>query len=214
MNRFYGSRDRGVRPRRLFRRGPAGARLRGVRGLRRRARSGASAMRAIAPPLSPIPRSTVPSSAATTRSIWPAASPLPVIPGSGWSSGQRLYLFSREVSRDAFAADPGASCGGEPALAGAGAGVGAVAVPGIPGVSQMRARSSDATSNDVYPAAAEGSPQAMNSGTIKPGCPSRPWRPPPNRKSAPRASVTLPPAAVTTACPAATSHSDVGARRG
>ena len=39
-------------------------------------------------------------------------------------------------------------------------------------------------------------------------------RPSPNRIGAPLASVTLPPAAVTTAQPAATSHSDVGASRG
>ncbi len=55
---------------------------------------------------------------------------------------------------------------------------------------------------------AAGSPQAMNSGTIKS------LRPRPNCRSAPCPSVILPPAAVTMAYPAATSHSQVGARRG
>ena len=44
-------------------------------------------------------------------------------------SGQRLYLFGREQTRDAFAADAGApAAGGKPALAGAGTGPGAVDV--------------------------------------------------------------------------------------
>ena len=42
----------------------------GVRGVARPASSGAFATRATARPLSPIPTFTVPSSAATTRSIW------------------------------------------------------------------------------------------------------------------------------------------------
>ncbi len=61
---------------------------------------------------------------------------------------------------------------------------------------------------DVMRSAAAGSPQAMNSGTINPS------RPVPNCSAAPLPSVILPPAAVTMAWPAATSHSQVGARRG
>ena len=56
--------------------------------------------------------------------------------------------------------------------------------------------------------AAAGSPQAMNSGTINPSGPR------PNARRRPVASVILPPAAVTTAWPAAISHSQVGASRG
>ena len=48
----------------------------------------------------------------------------------------------------------------------------------------------------------------MNSGTMKSA------RPAPKCKAAPFESVILPPAAVTTAWPAATSHSQVGDRRG
>ncbi len=47
--------------------------------------SGASATRATAPRLSPIPRSMARSSAATIRSISGAASPMPAIRDSGWS---------------------------------------------------------------------------------------------------------------------------------
>ena len=57
--------------------------------------------------------------------------------------------------------------------------------------------------------AAAGSPQAMNSGTIKS---SRPGAEVQRRRRV--ASVILPPAAVTMAWPAAMSHSQVGARRG
>ena len=115
------------------------------------ARSGASATREIARPLWPIPISTGPSSAATTRSIWRAASHRPVIPRFWLISGQRLYLFGREENRDAFAADPPRylrRC--QTALAGPGTKAG----PNSPfGYRQP---------------AAGGSPQAMNSGTIKP----------------------------------------------
>src|SRR5258708_4975923 len=55
---------------------------------------------------------------------------------------------------------------------------------------------------------AGGSPQAMNAGRINPPGPL------PNRRAAPFPSVILRRAAVTPAHPAATSHSDVGARRG
>src|SRR6201746_1947078 len=48
----------------------------------------------------------------------------------------------------------------------------------------------------------------MNSGTTKSSAPA------PKRNAAPVESVTLPPAAVTTAWPAATSHSQVGGKDG
>ncbi len=69
--------------------------------------------------------------------------------------GQRLYLFGREESRDAFAADP--------------ARILQDAKVRWPALEQNLAREQ----------AAAGSPQAMNSGTIKPS------RPPPNCSSAP-----------------------------
>ena len=56
-------------------------------------------------------------------------------------SGQRLYLFGREQSRDAFAADPDARAArGQPALAGAGADAGAVGIrqnSSCPGLSRV-----------------------------------------------------------------------------
>ena len=72
----------------------------------------------------------------------------------------------------------------------------------------------DAPRNADFIHTAAGSPQAMNSGTMKSCCPLEPWRPFPNCNSAPCGSLTLPPAAVMMACPAAMSHSDVGASRG
>ena len=47
-----------------------------------------------------------PSSAATTRSIWPAGVAYAGNPRFFAVSGQRLYLFGREESRNAFAANP------------------------------------------------------------------------------------------------------------
>ncbi len=85
----------------------------------RPARSGAFITRAIGPPLSPIRKSTGRSSAATTRSMSPVASPVAGNPYFWLVSEQRLYLFSREQARDAFAADAAnilRRC--EPALAG------------------------------------------------------------------------------------------------
>ncbi len=87
--------------------------------------------------------------------------------------------------------------GGDRALAGAGAGARAVAVRLAP-ASRCRG----------IKAPPRGSPQAMNSGTMKS------VRPEPKSSAAPSESVILPPAAVTTAWPAATSHSLVGDRRG
>ena len=107
---------------------------------------------------------------------------------------QRLYLFGREENRDAFTANPARFLkDAHAALAGARAGTGAVGCERYGAVSKRRAF---------------GSPQAMNSGTMKS------FRPPPKSSAAPFESVILPPAAVTSACPAATSHSEVGDRRG
>ena len=80
---------------------------------RSRARSGASATRATAPPLSPIPRSTARNSAATTRSIVARGVTVAGNPRFWLVSGERLYLFGREENRDAFAADPAqrSTCG-------------------------------------------------------------------------------------------------------
>ena len=99
---------------------------------------------------------------------------------------QRLYLFGREQNRDAFAADPARKL--------------REAKTRWPALEQDLANANSC--------AAAGSPQAMNSGTIKPS------RPLPNCKAAPFQSVILPPAAVTIACPAATSHSLVGREAG
>ena len=182
---LHGPCHRGVRPRGLFCRRPPAGRSAGFRGLARQARSGASATRAIAPPLSPIPIFTAPGSAATTRSIWPAASPYAGNPRFWLISGQRLYLFGREENRDAFAADPARFLREANAL--------------WPVLEQ------DLRSIAAVARRRRGSPQAMNSGTMKPL--SIAPAPLPNCRSAPWASVILPPAAVTTAWPAATSHS-------
>ena len=73
---------------------------------------------------------------------------MPAIPGSGWCSGQRLYLFGREENRTAFAADPARFVKE--------ADVALAAACSRPW--RNRPRGSDA---------AAGSPQAMNSGTMK-----------------------------------------------
>ncbi len=63
-------------------------------------------MRATAPPSLLTPKSTAPSSAATTRSTWRAGVTYAGNPRFWMVSGQRLYLFGREENRIAFAADP------------------------------------------------------------------------------------------------------------
>ena len=169
---------------------------------------GASTTRATAPPLSPIPIFTVRSSAATTRSMWRAASPWPATRGSADLGTTALSVRPRAKPGRLRRRSRALPRGGHRALAGVGAVSGAFkrrsSWPGQ--VSAMTEMSIICRAS-----AASGSPQAMNSGTIKL---SRGLGVLAELNSAPCASVILPPAAVTTACPAATSHSLVGARRG
>ena len=108
-------------------------------------------------------------------------------------TGQRLYLFGREDNRDAFAAEPARflkeATRRWPELQ---EDAGAVA-------SMARANDSKAAGG-IAPGDEFRHDEILAS---QPKC-----------RAAPCRSVTLPPAAVTTAWPAATSHSEVGDRRG
>ena len=106
-------------------------------------------------------------------------------------SGQRLYLFGREENRDAFAADP------ERFL--------------------REARRAGRPWNKNLSAIGRSGHRSARRRGIAPGDEFRhdkAFAPLAEPQVAPCASVILPPAAVTTAWPAATSHSQVGARRG
>ena len=107
-------------------------------------------------------------------------------------SGERLYLFGREQSRDAFAADPAAAAARGQRSAGRSwsrrwrSRVRVASQPRLPfGI----APGDEFRHDEILPPDAE-------------------------MQGPPLPSVTLPPAAVTTAWPAAMSHSQVGARRG
>ena len=133
--------------------GPAG-----FRGLARPARSGVSATRATAPPLSPIPKSTARSSAATTRSTWRAASPVAGNPRFWLISGAAaLSVRPRGQPRRLCRRSRRASCGRRTRA----------------GRSWSRALGAIAVSRAQRSAAAAGSPQAMNSGTMKSVAPAR-----------------------------------------
>ena len=161
---------------------------------RRPARSGVSATRATAPPSSPIPKSTAPNSAATIRSIWRAGVTFAGNPRFWLVADERLYLFGREQSRDAFAADPARFLQERDALAGAGADAGAVEGRLRRLRRNQRRRRRIAPGNEF-----------RHDEILAPGA---------EMQAAAVASVILPPAAVTTAWPAATSHSQVGESRG